>query len=51
VFDEEVRLLRFPYWTTIAVPETVSSVDRLVVRIESYVGIGGGLNEIRLRKR
>ena len=51
VFDEQVRLLRFPYWTEIAVPDTISSIDRVVVRIDSYVGVGGGLNEIRLRRR
>src|SRR5262249_44178586 len=51
VFDEDVQLRRFPYWTTITVPDTVSSLDRLVVRMESYVGVGGGLNEIRLRER
>jgi hypothetical protein len=51
VFDQEVQLLRFPYWTQIAVPDTIKSIDRVVVRMESYVGVGGGLNEIRLRKR
>ena len=51
VFDEEVRLLRFPYWTEITVPDTISSIDRVVVRIDSYIGVGGGLNEIRLRRR
>jgi hypothetical protein len=51
VFDEELRRLRFPYWTQVAVPDTVSLIDRFVVRVESYAGIGGGLNEIRLRRR
>ena len=51
VFEQEVPLLRFPYWTEIAIPKTLSSIDRLVVRVESYAGVGGGLNEIRLRKR
>ena len=51
VFDKEVRLLRFPYWTEITVPDTISSIDSVVVRMESYAGVGGGLNEIRLRKR
>jgi hypothetical protein len=51
VFEQEISLLRFPYWTVIAVPHTVSAIDRLVVRIESYAGVGGGLNEIRLRER
>jgi hypothetical protein len=51
VFDEEVRLLRFPYRTEIVVPDTIRSIDSVVVRIESYAGIGGGLNEIRLRRR
>ncbi len=51
VFDKEVRLLRFPYWTEITVPDTISSIDSVVVRVESYTGVGGGLNEIRLRKR
>jgi hypothetical protein len=51
MFDKEVRLLRFPYWTEIIVPDTISSIDSVVVRMESYAGVGGGLNEIRLRKR
>jgi hypothetical protein len=51
VLDKQVRLLRFPYWTEIIVPDTISSIDSVVVRIESYAGVGGGLNEIRLRKR
>jgi hypothetical protein len=51
VFDQEVRLLRFPYWTEVVVPEMISSIDSIVVRIERYAGVGGGLNEIRLRKR
>jgi hypothetical protein len=50
-FDKKVQLLRFPYWTEITIPDTISSIDSVVVRIESYVGVGGGLNEIRLRKR
>jgi hypothetical protein len=51
VFDKEVRLLRFPYWTEVVVPDTISSIDSVVVRVESYAGVGGGLSEIRLRKR
>ena len=51
LFDKEVRLLRFPFWTEIVVPDTISSIDSVVVRLESYAGVGGGLNEIRLRKR
>jgi hypothetical protein len=51
VFDKKVRLLRFPYWSEIVVPDTISSIDSVVVRMESYAGVGGGLNEIRLRKR
>ena len=44
-------MLQFPYSTDVAVPETVGPIDRLVLRVESYAGVGGGLNEIRLRKR
>ena len=51
VMDKEARMLRFPYSTDVAVPETVGPIDRLVLRVESYAGVGGGLNEIRLRKR
>jgi hypothetical protein len=51
VFVKEVRLRRFPYWTEIVIPDTISSIDSVAVRIESYAGVGGGLNEIRLRKR
>ena len=53
MFDEDVRLLRLPYWTEVVVPETIRSIDRLLVRIDSYVGVGvgAGLNEVRLRKR
>jgi hypothetical protein len=38
VFEQEVPLLRFPYWTTIDLPDTISLIDQIVVRIESYVG-------------
>ena len=51
VMDKEARMLRFPYSTDVAVPEDVGTIDRLVLRVESYSGVGGGLNEIRLRKR
>jgi len=51
VMDKEARMLRFPYATDVAVPESVGPIDRLVLRVESYAGVGGGLNEIRLRKR
>jgi hypothetical protein len=51
VMDKEARMLRFPYATDVTVPESVGPIDRLVMRVESYAGVGGGLNEIRLRKR
>ena len=51
IMDQRIRTLRFPFWSQLAIPETVSSIDKLVVRVESYAGVGGGLNEIRLRKR
>ena len=51
VMDKGARMLRFPYLTDVTVPESVGSIDRLVLRLESYAGVGGGLNEIRLRKR
>ena len=50
VMDEEARMLRFPYSTDVAVPETVGPIDRLVLRVESYAGVGGGLNENPLEK-
>jgi hypothetical protein len=51
VMDKEARMLRFPYATDVAVPESVGPIDRLVLSVESHAGVGGGLNEIRLRKR
>ena len=51
VMDKEARMLQFPYLTEVAVPENVGSIDRLLLRVESYAGLGGGLNEIRLKKR
>jgi hypothetical protein len=51
VMDQRTHLRRFPYWTQIALPDQAGAVDRLVVRIETYAGVGGGLNEIRLRRR
>jgi hypothetical protein len=51
VMDKEARMFRFPYLTDVAVPESVGPIDRLVLRVESYAGVGGGLNELRLRKR
>jgi hypothetical protein len=51
VMDQRTHLRRFPYWTQMALPDQAGPVERLVVRIETYVGGGGGLNEIRLRRR
>ncbi len=51
VMDKEARMPRFPYATDVAVSESVGSIDRLVLGVESHAGVGGGLNEIRLRKR
>ena len=51
ILDEGVHMARFPYWTQIALPDRAGSVDRFVARIETYAGVGGGLNEIRLRRR
>jgi hypothetical protein len=51
VADQTMRIPRFPYWERIAIPDTVAAIDRVVVRVESFAGVGGGLNEIRLRKR
>lgn len=51
VADVTTQMPRFPYWAVIAIPNTVTAVDRVVVRIESFAGLGGGINEIRLRKR
>lgn len=51
VIDQELRLLRFPNWTQIVIPDDIGPIGKLVVRIDSYAGVGGGLNEVRLRKR
>lgn len=51
VLDQEVRLLRFPYCTQIVIPDNIAAISKLVVRVDSYAGVGGGLNEVRLRKR
>ena len=49
--EQRVQMPRFPYWAQIDLPDRTGSIDRLVVRVETYSGAGGGLNEIRLRKR
>jgi hypothetical protein len=51
VMDRSVPVPRFPYWAEIALPDAGGFIDRLTVRIKSFAGAGGGLNEIRLRKR
>ncbi len=51
VMDRKTSMLPFPYSTDVKIPEEVGSIDKLVLHVESYAGVGGGLNEIRLRKR
>jgi hypothetical protein len=51
VIDRSMPLPRFPYWADIALPDACGPIDRVTVRITSFAGAGGGLNEIRLRKR
>ena len=48
IMEYGVPMPRFPYWAQIDLPDGTGSIDRLVVRVETYAGVGGGLNEIWL---
>jgi hypothetical protein len=50
VMDRSMPIPRFPYWAQMPLPDAAGPIDRVTVRIESFTGAGGGLNEIRLRK-
>ena len=51
VYQKTLDLGRFPYTTNIQIPPDVPTVDRLSIKILTSVGAGGGLDEIRIRKR
>jgi hypothetical protein len=40
-----------PRWANVAVPDSAGAIDRIVVAVEKFSGVGGGLNEIRVRGR
>ena len=51
VMEQAVAIPPFPRWANVAVPESAAAIDRIVVAVESFSGAGGGLNEIRVRRR
>jgi hypothetical protein len=49
VFKQDVRARRYPYWTEIHVPRDVGEVDSVTIRILDFVGLGGGLKQVRVK--
>lgn len=46
-----VDLKRHPYWTRIPVAPEAGAVDRVTIAVDSFTGVGGGLNEVRLVRK
>jgi hypothetical protein len=51
VMEQVVAVPPFPRWANVAVPDSAGAINRIVVAVESFSGVGGGLNEIRVRRR
>ena len=49
VFKQDVRARRYLYWTEIHVPRDVGEVDSVTIRILDFVGLGGGLKQVRVK--
>jgi len=49
VFAQEIRVLRHPYWTETAIPDGLGPVRSIRIEILQFEGLGGGLNEVRVR--
>ena len=49
VFKQDVRARRYPYWTEIHAPRDVGEVDSVTIRILDFVGLGGGLKQVRVK--
>ena len=49
VFKKDVRARRYPYWTEIPVPRDVGEIDSVTIRILNFVGLGGGLKQVRVQ--
>jgi hypothetical protein len=48
VWTRRLNLYRFPYWTTVAAGDAVTRSDSVSIDVETFVGNGGGLNEVRI---
>ena len=48
-YIQEARILRYPYWTEIGVPDRFGPVHSIKIEILQFAGRGGGLNEVRVR--
>ncbi len=51
VMEQVVAIPPPPRWANVAVPGSAGAIDRIVVAVERFSGVGGGLNEIRVRGR
>jgi hypothetical protein len=49
LFKKDVHARRYPYWTEIHVPRDVGEVDSVTIRILDFVGLGGGLKQVRVK--
>jgi hypothetical protein len=51
VMEQVVAIPPPPRWADVAVPDSAGAIDRIVVAVKSFSGVGGGLNEIRVHRR
>src|SRR5262249_31758630 len=49
IFEQEVTMRRYPYWTEVPFPSGRGGIDSIIVDIMGFVGIGGGLAQVRVR--
>ena len=49
IFEQEVIMRRYPYWTEVPFPSGLGEIDSITVNIIDFLGIGGGLTQVRVR--
>jgi hypothetical protein len=51
VFSRDAAVRPWPFWTTLDVPDDLGDVEVVTIDVLDFVGRGGGLNEVRVRRR
>jgi hypothetical protein len=51
VFSRDAAVRPWPFWTTLDVPDDLGDVEVVTIDVLDFAGRGGGLNEVRVRRR